>query len=266
MHIIVCVKQTPASDTVQVDEKTGCIIRSGDSALNPFDEFAIEEAVRTKEKVPGAKVTALTMGPPQADAVLREAVARGCDAGAHLCGREFAGSDTWATSYALSCAVKKLAAGENSVLVFCGKQTNDSDTGHIGPQIAQWLGWASAAFVRKIEAADDKSVRVQRLMEDGYDVLELPLPSVLSVIKEINTPRIASLKGRLASKKAQFPKWTAADLGCDAAKLGLDGSPTSVVRCFAPAPRPSNTVLINGDTAAEKAKKLAAALKEAKIL
>ncbi|HOX22426.1 MAG TPA: electron transfer flavoprotein subunit beta, partial [Elusimicrobiales bacterium] len=105
MHIIVCVKQTPAGENVQVDEKTGCIIRSGESALNPFDEFAIEEAIRTKEKAPGSKVTALTMGPPQAEAVLREAVARGCDGGAHVCGKEFAGSDTWATSYALSCAV-----------------------------------------------------------------------------------------------------------------------------------------------------------------
>ena len=266
MHIIVCVKQTPAGENVKVDESTGCIIRSGESALNPFDEFAIEEAVRVKEKTPGSKVTALTMGPPQAEAVLREAVARGCDGGVHVCGREFAGSDTWATSYALSQAVKKLSAGESAVLVFCGKQTNDSDTGHIGPQLAQWLDWPGAAFVRKIEAVDDKTVRVQRLMEDGYDVVELPLPAVLSVIKEINTPRIASLKGRLASKKAQFPKWSAADIGCDAAKLGLDGSPTSVVRCFTPPQRASNTVKIQGETAAEKAKNLAAALKEAKIL
>ncbi|MFA5161112.1 MAG: electron transfer flavoprotein subunit beta/FixA family protein [Elusimicrobiales bacterium] len=267
MHILVCVKQTPATDKIAVDEKTGCLIREGvESAINPFDEFALEEAVRTKEKVPGSTVTALTMGPPQAGEVLRECVARGADAVYHLCDRALAGSDTWATSYALSCAVRKISQLKGQVhIVFCGKQTNDSDTGHIGPQIATWLDWPNAAFVRKIETVDEKTVRVQRLMEDGTDILEMPLPAVVSVIKEINTPRIASLKGRLAAKKTAINTLSVADIGADAARLG-QASPTAVIRCFTPPARTSTAVRISGADAREKARNLALKLKEIKAV
>jgi electron transfer flavoprotein beta subunit len=265
MRILVCVKQTPVSDKIAVDEKTGCIIREGvESAINPFDEFALEEAVRTKEKLPGSTVTALTMGPPQAEAVLRECIARGADSAYHLCDRAFAGSDTWATSYTLALAIRKIAETGGPIgLVFCGKQTNDSDTGHIGPQIATWLDWPGAAFIRKIPHVDENIVRAERLMEDGCDLLEMPLPAVLSVIKEINTPRIASLRGRLAAKKAVITKLGPADIGADASKLGA-ASPTSVVRCFTPPKKVSSAVKIEGADSGEKAAKLARILKDIK--
>ena len=265
MHILVCVKQTPVSDKIAVDEKTGCLIRQGvEAALNPFDEFALEEAVRTKERQPGSTVSVLTMGPPQAETVLRECIARGGDSGYHLCDRALGGSDTWATSYALSRAILKVGELKGRVdLVFCGKQTNDSDTGHIGPQLATWLDWSGAAFVRKIDAVDAASVRVQRLMEDGSDILEMPLPAVLSVIKEINTPRIASLKGRIAAKKAVITMLSAADIGADPEKLG-PASPTAVTRCFTPPQKTSSAVKIEGADAREKAVKLAKILKELK--
>ncbi len=266
MHIAVCVKQTPAGTNIRVDEKTGCLIREGvESAINPFDEFAVEEAVRLKEKNPGSIVSVITMGPPQAADVLKEAIARGCDKGYHLCDRGFAGSDTWATSYTLAKGIEKLAETAGKVdLVICGKQTNDSDTGHIGPQIATWLGWPNTAFVRKVENFDASSIRVQRLMEDGYDTIEMPTPALISVIKEINTPRIASLKGRMAAKKAVMTVWTPADIKADPARLGSN-SPTSVVRCFTPQARTGST-RIEGATPQEKAKKLVALLKEQKVI
>lgn len=259
MHILVCVKQTPEGDKVQVDNKTGCLIREGITcAINPFDEYAVEEAVKIKEKLADVTVSALTMGPPQAENVLRDAISRGCDAGYHLCDKNFAGSDTWSTSYAISRAVKKLGDVD---LIITGKQTNDSDTGHIGPQLATWLNWSNVTYVRKIREITDKFLTVERMTEDGADILRMPMPCVISVLKEINTPRIASLKNRLKSKKAEFTRWTSADIGCDSKKLGLEGSPTSVVRCFTPQPRKAG-VTIEGETTKEKAKKLADVLKK----
>ncbi|MDD4004824.1 MAG: electron transfer flavoprotein subunit beta/FixA family protein [Elusimicrobiaceae bacterium] len=267
MHILACVKQTPVSDSVKVDMETGCLVRTGiEAAMNPFDEFALEEAVRTKEKLPGSSVSSLTMGPPQAEAVLRDSVARGGDSCYHLCDAALAGSDTWATSYALAQAIKHISKTAGEIrLVLCGKQTNDSDTGHIGPQLATWLDWPNAAFVRRIAAVTETSVTVERLMEDGTDVLELPLPAVISVIKEINTPRIASLKGRLAAKKAVISKLSAAEIGCDNARLGREGSPMSVVRTFTPSVK-MESVTIPGDTPAEKAENLFAALKAKQLI
>lgn len=266
MHIIVCVKQTPSSDNIRVDPKTGCLIREGvASGINPFDEFAIEEAVRLKERMPGSTVSAITMGPPQAEEVLREAIARGCDKAYHISDRAFAGADTWATSYTLSMAVKKISAENHVDVVVCGKQTNDSDTGHIGPGIATWLDWPSTAYVRKVEQISSEAVRVERLMEDGYDVIEMPLPAVISVVKEINEPRIASLKGRMAARKAAIPRWTAADLGCEPGKIGGKGSPTSVVKCFTPERR-GGGLRIDGASTQEKVARLLDALKERKLI
>lgn len=266
MHIIVCVKQTPSSDNIRVDPKTGCLIREGvASAINPFDEFAIEEAVRLKERMPGSTVSALTMGPPQAEEVLREAIARGCDKAYHISDRAFAGADTWATSYTLSMAIRKISAENPVSVVVCGKQTNDSDTGHIGPGIATWLEWPSTAYVRKVPEISEQAVKVERLMEDGYDIIEMPIPAVISVVKEINEPRIASLKGRMAARRAVIPRWSASDLGCDPDKIGGKGSPTSVVKCFTPTRR-SGGLRIEGVSAKEKVAKLLDALKERKLI
>jgi electron transfer flavoprotein beta subunit len=267
MHIIVCIKQTPATANVQIDPKTGTLKREGmAAAINPFDEYAIEEAVAIKERLAGSTVSVVTMGPPQAEDALREAIARGCDDAYHVTDRAFAGADTWATSYTLQMAIRKIAEVKKPFdLIICGKQTNDGDTGHVGPGIAAWLEIPNAAYVGKVEEAKEGSIRVRRMMEDGYDVLELPTPCLISVVKEINTPRVASLKGKLNAKKVEVPKWNAEAINADKTKIGLGGSPTIVARSYNPPPRKGG-VKIEGATAEEKAKNLVAKLKELKLI
>ena len=265
MHILACVKQTPKSDNVKIDPATGCLIRSGvESAMNPFDEYALEEAVCLKEQL-GGSVSVITMGPPAAENVLRDSIARGADKVYQLGDTAFAGSDTWATSYALSKGAEKVNAENKIDLIICGKQTNDSDTGHIGPQISAWLGWPNAAFVRRVVKAGDKSITVERLTEDGTEVLELPYPCVISVVKEISNPRVRSVKGRMAAKRAEVTKWTADDIGADKGKLGVKNCPTRVVKSFAPK-RDANAVVVEGVNGKEKAAKLVELLKENKYI
>lgn len=268
MHIVVCIKQTPATSNIQIDPKTGTLKREGmAAAINPFDEYAIEEAVRIKEKLPGTTVSVLTMGPPQAEEALRDAIARGCDGAFHLCDRAFAGADTYATSYALQCGIRKIAkeTGKAVDLVICGKQTNDGDTGHVGPGIAAWLEFPNVAYVKKVDEIKEGYIRVHRMMEDGTDVLEMPLPAVIAVVKEINEPRVPSLKGKMAAKKAVVPRWTAADIEADKTKIGLSGSPTIVASSFNPPPR-TGGVRIDGKTPEEKAKNLVTKLVELKLI
>jgi electron transfer flavoprotein beta subunit len=267
MHLVVCIKQTPATANIQIDPKTGTLKREGmAAAINPFDEYAIEEAVRIKERVPNSTVSVVTMGPPQAEDALREAIARGCDDAYHVTDRAFAGADTYATSYTLQMAIRKIAEVKKPYdLIICGKQTNDGDTGHVGPGIGAWLEIPNVAYVGKVEDVKEGMIRVRRMMEDGYDTLEMPTPAVISVVKEINEPRLASLKGKLAAKKAVVTKWNADDLKCDRSKIGLSGSPTIVARSFNPPPRKGGEK-IEGATAEEKAKKLVARLREMKLI
>ena len=205
------------------------------------------------------------MGPPAAENVLRDSIARGADKVYQLGDMAFAGSDTWATSYALSKGAEKINALEKIDIILCGKQTNDSDTGHIGPQISAWLQWPNAAFVRRVVQADEKGITVERLTEDGTDELYLPYPCVISVVKEISDPRVRSVKGRLAAKRAEVVKWTADDIGADKTKLGLKNCPTRVVKSFAPQ-RDSSAVVIEGANGKEKAAKLVDLLKENKYI
>ena len=206
------------------------------------------------------------MGPPQAEDALREAIARGADDGFHVCGREFAGADTYATSYSLAQGVRKVIEVKGAVdLIVCGKQTNDGDTGHVGPGIAAWLDWPNVAYVRKVEDVKPGLIRVHRMMEDGNDVLEMDLPAVISVVKEINEPRVPSLKGKMNAKKAVIAKWNGEELHCDKTKIGLSGSPTIVAKSFNPPPRKGGEV-IQGATSEEKAKKLVARLREMKLI
>lgn len=261
MHIVACVKQTPKSDNVKIDPATGCLIRTGaQSAMNPFDEYALEEAVMLKEQL-GGTVSVLTMGPPQAEAVLRDSIARGADQVYQLGDRAFAGSDTWSTSYALSKGVEKINSLRPVDLVICGKQTNDSDTGHIGPQISAWLHWPNAAFVKKIVSVDETSITVERLTEEGSEVLVLPYPCVISVVKDICTPRVRSVKGRIAAKRAVITVWTADDVQADKDKLGVAHCPTRVVKSFAPK-REVCATQVEGASAHEKGAALVALLKE----
>ena len=234
MHFVVCVKQVPDTTDVKINPETNTLMREGvASIVNPFDMYAIEQAIRLKEKL-GGKVTALSMGPPQADAVLREAVAMGADDGILVSDRAFAGSDTWATSYTLSMAIRKI--GDFSIIL-CGKQASDGDTAQVGPGIATHLDLPQVTYVRRIHEVDEKHIVAERLLEDGSEVIDCPIPCMLTVVKELNEPRLPSLRGKMAAKKAVITCWNAADLGCDPARIGLDGSPTKVVRIFSPPPR-----------------------------
>ncbi|MDD5482566.1 MAG: electron transfer flavoprotein subunit beta/FixA family protein [Kiritimatiellae bacterium] len=260
MNIVVCIKQVPDTTDVKIDPKTNTLIREGvASIINPFDMYAIEESIRIKEKT-GGKVTALTMGPPQAETALREAVAMGVDNAILLSDRAFAGSDTWATSYTLAMALKKIGAFN---LVVCGKQASDGDTAQVGPGIAAHLDLPQITYVRKIAELGNDYIAAERLLEDGTEIIRAPLPCLLTVVKEINEPRIPSLKGKLAAKKALITLWKSADLACDPAGLGLDGSPTKVVKIFSPPPRAGGEIL-KGEPE-EAVRQLAEKLKDAVI-
>ncbi len=260
MNIIVCIKQVPNTTNVKIDPVKNTLIREGvESIINPFDTYAIEEAVRLKERF-GGKVTVITMGPPQAEAALKEAISLGCDEGILVSDRKFAGSDTWATSYTLSCAVKKIGAFD---IILCGKQASDGDTAQVGPGISTHLDIPQVTYVKKIEEIKGNSAKVERMTEEGYDIVETPLPCLFTVVKEINTPRIPSLKGMMKAKSAKIVQWTAADINADPKNIGLDGSPTRVVKIFTPPPRKGGEIL-KGD-AQEISRKLMELLKDVVI-
>ncbi len=234
MEIIVCVKQVPDAKDVRLDPKTNTLAREGvEAIMNPFDRHALEEAVRLKEQL-GGTVTVLTMGPPQAEAVLRESIACGADRGVLVSDRAFAGADTWATSYTLAKAIETIGQCD---LILCGKQAIDGDTAQVGPGLAARIDLPYVTCVQKTREATTDSVVVERMMDDGYDVVRLPLPALLTVVKDINEPRVPSLKGKMKAKKAEITTLSAADIGAGAECIGLAGSPTQVVRVFSPEPR-----------------------------
>lgn len=246
MNIVVCIKQVPGTTQVKINPETGTLIRDGvEAVVNPFDEYAIEEAIRIREKV-GGVVKVVTMGPPQAENALRSAIAMGADEGYLITDRAFAGSDTWATSYTLSSGIKTLGQVD---LIICGKQAIDGDTAQVGPGIAEMLNLPYVAWVRKVDEITATSIKVERLMEEGYDVVEMPLPGLMTVVKEINTPRMASLKGKMKAKSATINTINASALSVDADKLGLKGSPTQVLRSFVPE-RKSGGEKISGEVPA----------------
>ena len=260
MNIIVCIKQVPNTTDVKIDPVTNTLIRDGvESVINPFDAYAIEEGVRLKERM-GGKVTVVTMGPPQAENALKEAISLGCDEAILISDRKFAGSDTWATSYTLSCAIRKI--GEFDVIL-CGKQASDGDTAQVGPGISMHLDIPQVTYVKKIEEISTEKAKVERMTEEGYDLIETPLPCLFTVVKEINTPRLPSLRGMMKAKSAKITKWTAEDIGADPKSVGLDGSPTRVVKIFTPPPRKGGEML-KGDTA-EVSRKLTELLKDVVI-
>jgi electron transfer flavoprotein beta subunit len=231
MNILVCIKQVPDTTEIKIDPVTNTLIREGvQSIINPFDLYAIEEAVRLKE-IHGGKITAITMGPPQAESALRDAVALGIDEIILLSDRKFAGADTWATSLTLAGAVKKISEFD---LVLFGQQAIDGDTAQVGPGVAAHLNLPQVCFVKKIEAIENGKATVQRLMEDGYDRLSVKLPAVITVVKEINVPRLPSLRGKKNARSVELKVWNAADLELNEKEIGLNGSPTQVVKIFSP--------------------------------
>jgi electron transfer flavoprotein beta subunit len=231
MNIVVCVKQVPGTMEVKMNKETNTIIREGvEAIINPFDTYAVEEGLRIKDRT-GGRVTVLSMGIPAVAELLKSTIGLGVDDAVLLSDRAFAGADTLATAYALSKGVQKIGDVD---LIICGKQATDGDTAQVGPSLAEKLGYPHTTYVRKIEEIREGYIRCQRMTEDGYEVVEMPLPAVITVVKEINEPRLPSIKNMMRAKKAVVNVWTADDIGADKNLCGLKGSPTQVVRTFVP--------------------------------
>jgi len=261
MNIIVCLKQVPGTTEVKIDPKTNTLIRQGIKAIvNPFDSYALEEGVRLKERF-GGKVTAISMGPPQAADMLCDAISVGADEAILLSDIAFAGSDTLATSATLGKAIEKIKIYD---LIICGRQTLDGDTGQVGPELAENLCIPFIAYVSKIEEIANGKIRVQRMVEDGYETIEVSLPTVITVVKEICVPRMPSLRGLSKSKTAQIPVWTVKDIEVDSNTIGQAGSGTWVVKVFYPQ-RIQHAEMLKGEPEVQ-AKALIEKLKEAKMI
>jgi len=234
MRIIVPIKQVPETTAVKMDEETGTMIREGVEAIvNPLDLYAIEAAIRIREDRPAGstEVTAVSMGPPKAMTALKEAIAMGVGSAVLVSDKALAGSDTWATSCVLAAAIRKLGGFD---LIICGERATDGDTGQVGPGIAAWLDAPAVTYVGAIEKIDRRACRVRRLVETGYEVLQMALPGLITVVKEIADPRLPTLRGKQRAKKTPVPTWSVADLDVEAGAVGLAGSPTRVVRIFRP--------------------------------
>ncbi|EOD00176.1 electron transfer flavoprotein subunit beta/FixA family protein [Caldisalinibacter kiritimatiensis] len=259
MNIIVCVKQVPDTNEVRIDPKKGTLIREGvPSIINPDDKNALEEALRLKDKYDDVKVTVLSMGPPQADEALREALAIGADEAILLSDRAFAGADTWATSTTLASAIRKIGDFD---IIFCGRQAIDGDTAQVGPQIAEHLGIPQITYVEELELEDDK-VRAHRAVEDGYYNIEAKLPVLLTAIGELNEPRYPNIKGIYeAYGEKEVKVWGVDDIDVDRTQIGLDGSPTQVKKSFTPPAKHGTCEMLEGTTK-EAVAKLIARLKE----
>src|ERR1035438_7925300 len=241
LHIVVCMKQVPDSAQIRVHPVTNTIMRQGvPSVINPYDLFALEEALRLKDKV-GAQVTVLTMGPPMAEDSLRKALAYGADRAVLLTDRQFAGSDTLATTYALASGIRKI--GETWGLphvVFTGKRTIDGDTAQVGPGIAKRLNYNQLTYVSRIASFEPEagSIMVERRAEGGVQVLTTRLPVLMTMLEDCNEIRRGTMDDALRAAQAQIIKWSAVDAGIpDLTKCGLRGSPTVVKKVFAPTPR-----------------------------
>jgi electron transfer flavoprotein beta subunit len=236
------IKQVPDTTDVKIDPETRTLVREGvESITNPFDEHAVEEALLTKEKY-GGEVHVITMGPPQAIEVLKNALAVGADYVYLISDRAFAGSDTWATAYTLTQGIKKIGGVD---LVICGKQAIDGDTAQVGPGVATQLGIPQLTYVSKIQEIDleNKKILVERMLEDGKEIVQSPLPVLLTVVKDINEPRLPSLLGIKKAAKAEMSTWTIEDMPLDKDRCGLKGSPTEVIRVFTPEPRGGGEIL-----------------------
>ena len=227
MKILVCIKQVPDTTEVRLDPATGTLIREGiPSIINPDDKGGLEAALALKDEL-GAKVTVLSMGPPQADLALREALAMGADEAVLLSDRAFGGADTWATSTTIAAALRKLGFD----LIVCGRQAIDGDTAQVGPQIAEHLGLPHVSYVSELEATEG-AVTVKRVFEDGYQRIKVKLPCLLTALKDMNKPRYMSVAGIFDAYKREIKVWGLADIEVDQDNIGLKGSPTRVKKSF----------------------------------
>jgi len=259
MRIVVSIKQVPETTEVRIDG--GRVDTEGlTRIINPYDTYALEEAIRIKESS-GATVSVVSAGPDKVTESLREALAMGADEAFHLSDAAFEGADPLASAYVLARGIAKMGDYD---LIICGRQTMDGSAGIVGPALAVELGLPQITFVRKILELKEGYIKVERMTDDGYEILEGPLPMVITVVKEINEPRLASLKGLMKAKRVEIPVWSASDLEADAERIGEAGSPSRTVQVAPPPPR-SGGELIEGEPA-EQVKTLVAKLKAAKVL
>lgn len=261
MKIAVCVKQVPDSLDVSIDRETGLLMRDkAQAVINPFDTYAIEEGLLIAQEK-GGSVTAVTMGPPAATEVLYEAMGMGVDCAVHICDGAARGSDTYATAKILAAAIRRIGDVD---LVLCGKQAVDGDTAQVGPEIAEMLGFAHVAYVKKIRQVKENSMILERMVETGIEVIEVQLPAILTVLKDINEPRMPSFRLKRQARQKDLPVWGIAELGLNESEVGLSGSPTTVMRTFTAQPR-GNCEMLKGSTD-EMVAALMARLEKAKLL
>ena len=262
MHIVVCVKQVPDTSNVRINPETNTLVREGvEGIMNPYDEYALEEALKLKDEH-SARVTVITMGPLQADIVLREALARGADDAVLLTDRAVAGADTLATSYILSLAIRKLNAKPD--LVLFGKQAIDGDTAQVGPGVSELLNYPLVTYVKSLKVKDGVFT-AETAMDDGVDVLEGKLPAVMTVVKEASTPRFTPLSGWINAKEAEIPAWGAKEVDADLNRCGLEGSPTKVVRIFPPPVKSGGTKIDGREAPGDAANAIIRLLKEKEV-
>ncbi|MFH1090967.1 MAG: electron transfer flavoprotein subunit beta/FixA family protein [Pseudomonadota bacterium] len=230
MNIIVCIKQVPNVREVKWDPETGFLIRKGiPSIITPNDRQAIEAALQLRDEH-GGEVTILSMGPSQVEEALREALGMGADKAVQLTSKQFAGSDTWATSYTLGLAIQKMAGWD---LIICGKEAMDGMTAQVGPQLAEFLKIPQLTYAVSLEIADGKA-RIRQKLGKLQRTLEAPLPALVTVEREINEPRIAPMDTIMEAYEKEIPVWTPEDLAGEADRFGLEGSPTRLKKIFSP--------------------------------
>lgn len=261
MNVIVCVKQVPEIAHVKVDSQANKIIHpEGPGVMNPFDAYAVEEAIRIKEKL-GGKVIAVSLG-AQGEYPLREALALGADEAYLLTDPLFSNSDAYVTAYILSQGIKKIGEFD---LILCGKQAVDGDASQVPASLAEWLKIPQVIFVKKIESLQNGQARVFRMTEDGYEVVETKLPALFSVVKEINEPRLPSLKGKMKAKSVKIITWNASELGISEKQAGISGSKVLLQKVFSPPLRLKGEI-IEGTSSEDIAEKLFNKLRENQIL
>jgi electron transfer flavoprotein beta subunit len=262
MKIIVCVKQVPDTNEVRIDPVKGTLIRDGvPSILNPDDKNALEEALKLKDEREDVHVTVITMGPPQAEEMLRECLSMGADEAILLSDRAFAGADTWATSNTLAAAVRKIGDYD---IIFAGRQAIDGDTAQVGPQLAERLGISQVSYVQNFQVHGDV-IQVQRALEDGYEVIQVKKPVLLTAIKELNHPRYMSIGGIYdAFQSKEVKVWALSDINVGKDEVGLDASPTQVKRSFTPEAK-GKGIMLKG-TSKEMVEQLVIQLKQKHVI
>lgn len=262
-NIIVCAKQVPDTNVIKINPVTGTLIRDGvPSILNPDDANALEEALKLKDKYDDVTVTVVTMGPPQADQMIFECIAMGADEGIILSDRAVGGSDTQATANAIVAAIKKIGDFD---MIFAGRQAIDGDTAQVGPQIAEKLNLPQITYVEEFDISEDrKEVTVKRQLEDGYEIIKVNTPCMLTCIKELNNPRYMHAAGIFNPNK-DIKVWSAADVEVDLNTVGLKASPTNVYKSFTPRPK-GKGVMLEGDTEKDLAADLIGRLKAKHII